>query len=593
MSLEIKICTFNCHSFNGNIDVIRDILKGCDIMLLQETFLTNDVNISSYLGSEFSFFSTPAESTHFSGRPKGGLLIIWRKYLDKSINRINTNCNRINGVRLLSNSDEFLLLNIYAPYEDRSIECLNEYIEFLSCVADVIDYNYTPNVIISGDFNAEPSRGRFWDELEDFTNEFIFNIADLSLGHDTKTFLSPVHNTESWLDHILESSSGLTYNLSVLYDNVIYDHFPVKYSISFTPDTTQGPQCNSRSTTQGPINYVPWYKMTDDDKKFYQMNTRNAFREGSWGHFFECNELGCNNDSCKNKIVSAYEFATSNLLKSSNEFSRKVAQRKAKIVPGWNDNCKSLHSLAREAYLEWRNAGKPTYGILIEKMKSTRSNFKSALENCKVNELAHRNQCMKQSFLQKDRAKFWRELKPKNHERKFSVIDHVSGEDNISEVFKSKYKIVYNDNNSNSLPADYESKMNQYYNQNNRFYEPLREHDIINAIHRLNPGISFDRIHSSHLKFCDERVLQFLTCFFNAMVTHSYIPSLLLRGQIKPIIKNKFGSLVNSDNYRPIMTSSVILKCFELCMEPRFLSHIRLDLSQFGFRRNTSTSMAV
>ena len=82
----------------------------------------------------------------------------------------------------------------------------------------------------------------------------------------------------------------------------------------------------------------------------------------------------------------------------------------------------------------------------------------------------------------------------------------------------------------------------------------LNDEEILNAIFKLKPGISADNIHSSHLKLGSNNLIEFLKVFFNSMIAHSYVPKILLEGCVKPRIKNKFGSRIDSTNYRPVMT---------------------------------------
>ena len=567
MHRKIQICTFNCHSFIANIDVVRDLCTDNDIILLQETFLTDESSIETYIGNQFSFFSVPAETEYFSGRPKGGLLILWRSNLDSHVKRVACNNSRINGVKLVSHSDEFLIFNIYTPYENNTVDNYNAYIELMSCLGDLIHFNYAPNinVLLAGDFNASPNGGRFWNELQEFSNELQFNIAELQLGNDTFTFLSPVHNTTSWLDHVIESRPGLVSDISVQYDSVLYDHFPITFTVNFQFDNCQNDPPVEINTPQS-IKCVPWERLNGIDKGKYEVNTEIKFCETFWGHLFQCPNLSnCKNEECKRNLDIAYKFLTENLLKCSDEFTRKKVKRKNKVVPGWNDYCKDVHKIARTSFLEWRAAGKPRSGHSLEIMKNTRLNFKNALQNCKNNEINLRNSKVKQCFAQKSRTAFWKELKSKNSSNKFSEIDSVRGNSNIANIFKLKYETVYNDENCSTEPPGYECEMNNYFESTDQSFSNISEAEVINAIQRLNPGASHDHVHSNHLKFCGLSVVTFLKCFYNSIILHSYIPPSLLTGLINPRVKNKFGHLNESNNYRPVMTSSVILKCLELC----------------------------
>ena len=71
------------------------------------------------------------------------------------------------------------------------------------------------------------------------------------------------------------------------------------------------------------------------------------------------------------------------------------------------------------------------------------------------------------------------------------------------------------------------------------------------------------------------------------------MPSYLLQGEIRPTIKNKLGNKNSSDNYRPVMNSSNLLKLFEYCILPVMSRHMKLSDRQFGFRTGTGCNMAI
>ena len=85
---------------------------------------------------------------------------------------------------------------------------------------------------------------------------------------------------------------------------------------------------------------------------------------------------------------------------------------------------------------------------------------------------------------------------------------------------------------------------------------------------------------------------ELISKLFFSFVVHSYIPIAMLRGSITPIIKDRFGDHSSSDNYRPVMSSSVFLKLFEYCLLERIEPFVKLNSRQHGFRSNYSTSSA-
>ena len=79
---------------------------------------------------------------------------------------------------------------------------------------------------------------------------------------------------------------------------------------------------------------------------------------------------------------------------------------------------------------------------------------------------------------------------------------------------------------------------------------------------------------------------------FSSFVLHGFLAFDILGGIINPTVKDRHGDLCNSDNYRPVMLSSIFLKLFEYCILSKIEHHIKLNDRQHGFRENYSTSSA-
>ena len=71
------------------------------------------------------------------------------------------------------------------------------------------------------------------------------------------------------------------------------------------------------------------------------------------------------------------------------------------------------------------------------------------------------------------------------------------------------------------------------------------------------------------------------------------MPSAILKGEIRPILKSNSLNKSSSSNYRPVMNSSCFLKIFEYCLLPFLERDLKLDDRQFGFRSGTGCTTAV
>ena len=74
---------------------------------------------------------------------------------------------------------------------------------------------------------------------------------------------------------------------------------------------------------------------------------------------------------------------------------------------------------------------------------------------------------------------------------------------------------------------------------------------------------------------------------------HGHFPASMMKGVIHPRAKNKFGDLSDSSNYREVMHSSYFLKVLEYILLPFLMEHCKISRAQYGYRRNTSTQLAV
>ena len=254
-------------------------------------------------------------------------------------------------------------------------------------------------------------------------------------------------------------------------------------------------------------------------------------------------------------------------------------QNQQKRVVGWNDHCKYLYSRARTAFLNWVKNGRVRYGDLFEHMKKSRSMFRKALKFCKDNETRLKREKFIRLFVNGDRNKFWKEVRKLNPIKKIDTIDGFSNTNQIIDVFTNKFKNIKD-----------VSQCHQQDCFDNNFAEQhiLPCLDIEKAILSLNAGHGHDGINANHLKYAGPLFRKNLKNLFLQFIKHSFLPKHMLSGQIRPIIKNNKACKTKSDNFRPIMNSSVFLKAFEYCLLPILSRNLHLNDLQMGFREKSS-----
>ena len=234
------------------------------------------------------------------------------------------------------------LSNIHFPCDNQFVNLVAEYQTILAELQTAIDSTGLDKVILMGDFNADPRRGRLWAALTDFFNDNTFTVHDLSLPCDSFTCLSPSHNTTSWLDHIVSNNCFSLQNISIDFNAVSFDHFPVSADFII----------------EGNINYVKagdefvdWQKFDRDAIEIYNFQCENNLQNVDI-----CDVLGCNQLEHCQKIDDAFEIILQTFKSATQDYRHKKVI-KFVPVPGWNEHCKDLHEKARQAFVAWCMCG--------------------------------------------------------------------------------------------------------------------------------------------------------------------------------------------------------------------------------------------
>ena len=192
--MHYKIASYNCNSIRNKIDIIREILDENDILFLQEIMLIeSDISLLDDIHDDFECISSPSKYTtdcSFSGRPKGGLAIFCRKSILKEVKFKKFNDN-VMGIIVCDGRENCLILNVYLPCDMRNDSSLDNYRFVIADLINITEHEMFDNIIIAGDFNADPYKGRFWREFNYFCLTAGLTVADMTLPQDTFTYLSP------------------------------------------------------------------------------------------------------------------------------------------------------------------------------------------------------------------------------------------------------------------------------------------------------------------------------------------------------------------------------------------------------------------
>jgi len=591
--MSIRISSYNCESVTANVNLVDSLLSISDILLLQETFLTNDNHyILNQFGPDFdyAYVSALRKANTYVGRPSGGLAVIWRK-IDNVKVFPQYYSDRIMGLKLCLDSEIILLINVYMPCDYGDTQSLVDYKSNIAELETIVNEASFSKLIIVGDFNSDPYRGRFYSELLKLINELSLCVRDVeSLPTDSYSYISRNNVcSTSWLDHLVTSANCVPQNINILYGFAVDDHIP----LCFTLELEKAIEYVQPEIDQDEYhNYINWNMVTNDDIREYSV-LLDYLVENYTNSIFFCNreyccDVGhlCHIDELFNYVKDAVLFASINCFPYT-KYSNSGAYE---VVPGWNDYCREAHEEARKAYLIWHRNGKIRSGHCFDNMKTARSRFRRSLRYCRENQLRIRREKFLSAFRERNKYKFWTQVKKLNKiSHNNSVIDGNANVNDIVAVFDGKFREILN------KPPLIESRQQLIAPMPNieLFKVFFRSSALDNSISRLNDGQGWDNVHSKHLKYSGRIFREFLSRIFSIMLLHSFIPKELLRGHIKPVLKSGATCRTSSDSYRPIMNSSVFLKVFEYCLLPVLKRELEISNLQFGFTSGSDCQSAV
>ena len=586
--MSLKIVSYNCQSLKANINIVSPLLNDCDILLLQETLLTNDnTDILENMNTNFNTINMPSvrKPGQLYGRSSGGLAILWKKNSNFKYFPVYGS-NRFIGLKIFFGEICYLLLNVYLNCDYRTVESLIEFKENLAEIEQKIaDVEYD-ELIIAGDFNSDPNKGRFFNELKSFTDAFELTCSDIeSLPLNSYSYINRNQScSTSWLDHIITTNNNIVMNISILYGHTVEDHIPMKFELIHPHQETY--YDNGLNLGSSNIKQFQWNKASEMDIAQYSDKLDSLYKNKLYESFL-CSELNCTDKSHIQELSSIYSDIMKNVDIASSNLPTYNKILNDRMIIGWNTQVKFQHDIAREAFMIWHNQGKPRDGDIFEKMRQTRQNFKHALKLCKKNQ----QQIKREKFinlysLTDNKALFWREIKKLKKKEIVSTINGTDINKDILELFKEKFQ------GDDPEPApNNNNETRPIFCEVSNFLITRKNVDA--AIHRLKDGIDPNNLHAKHLKYSGNIFRNFLSKMYNSFMRHGFVPENMLFGQIRPKKKDNNLCKTKIENYRPIMQNHMLLKTLEYILLPILTKNLPLYDQQMGYRTQSSCTFTV
>ena len=118
---------------------------------------------------------------------------------------------------------------------------------------------------------------------------------------------------------------------------------------------------------------------------------------------------------------------------------------------------------------------------------------------------------------------------------------------------------------------------------------------VVRGVKELPVGKSAgaDGIPGEVLRLSNHRLNVHVALLLNSCVRHCYLPQLLMRTTLVPLLKDRLKPASDSDNYRLIALASSMSKLIEIIILHKYKFLLHTTDNQFGFKEKHSTDMCI
>ena len=178
MDGKLKMISYNIRSFGEDkFDTVRDLLKACDFLLLQEIWryesIFVDIIKKEFPGYECIVKSPNNEEEQRRGRLGGGVCIIYKSNIECKVEEVKCISSRLCALKISIDKLDILLINVYMPCDTGIVNGeLIEYNDVLVELKQLMICSSSEHVVIAGDLNTDLSRDNAQTKaLVSFVNE--------------------------------------------------------------------------------------------------------------------------------------------------------------------------------------------------------------------------------------------------------------------------------------------------------------------------------------------------------------------------------------------------------------------------------------
>ena len=599
---KFVIASYNSTGLGGNKkDFIKFLLDDvtCDIMLLQETWLL-DSNLDSLgdIHEKYLFHAVSGvpKNELLTGRPHGGVGILWKKTIAKFVTPVEVLNNRVCAVTVQDGNRGLLIINGYLPVDTQSRTQVSDLMfDTMDAIEQLLERFPNFEVIFGGDMNADLTRTTAHVScLKAFINRVhLQTVWDLDIATQEYTYVNHNFSSGSCIDHYLVSTSTIeklsscyVYNSSLNLSN----HNPIVLVCNLSVGSTL-----ENVFTKRKVPTLQWHRIYSNPQLIQLYNEKLAclLDNMNYEELLHCTNISCDNASHQFMIDNLCDDITDCCIVAG-DFLPEV-KSKPNNLPGWNTDVKPCQMENSFWHNTWVKAGKPTEGLIYDNMKEARRCYKYAVRAAKKQEAGLRFQQMARAVSQNKTRDFFKELKKMSP--KTPTPPNIAGKTDpkdIAEHFAMKYKALYN-----SVKSDPESMQDiskQIYLQllSCSYEDVAVTSELVEKVigmlkHEKNDG--HKGLSSSHLIIGKHTVSPYIAKLLTAIMIHGYQPQALLIATISSIPKNRRSNLCDDSNYRGIALSSAIGKILDIIFLIKNETQLKTSELQFAFKKKHGTAL--
>ena len=381
------LCSYNVKDYNNSkYDTIKTLLQMSTFLLIQETWLSEEIFINNFKNDFPNTECISANKMDIQGRKAGrrygGVAICHHSNIKCKIENIATISKSICAQKIYIGNICIMLLNVYMPCSDNR-EALEEYKNILQEIRTLLINNATQHIIIGGDWNADLRR---YDQRTNLFRDFIadenlFNPLNLSLSNVPYTFSGAAINGEppntSIIDHFLITpnltSQVVRYETCTLHNN-ISDHVPLMLSLNIDVDYQRTYERDFKPTVQ-------WHNCNDNNIKQYKSTLDKLLLKCNPYHdALKCKKYNCTNHT---EFIHKIHKDIINIISNASNTSLPHTSKKneKKVIPGWNDHVKEHSERSKMWHEIWVQSGRPRSGHIANIRRKTRLQYHYAIRH--------------------------------------------------------------------------------------------------------------------------------------------------------------------------------------------------------------------